>query len=162
MSAGNSDTLDQLPHRPPFLFLTDVLHLERRRRGEAIWRVTGREDYLRGHFPSDPIVPGVLITEALAQLAGLVAFFSGTDSDQATHGASANASPAKLAHIDCRFDSAVRPPAEIHLSAETVREFGRLWQFAVSARVETTVVARGRLTLAGPIDGTEDGAAPSS
>ena len=62
--------IDRLPHRPPFRFVTELRCVDPSA-FEAVWSVSGEEDFFRGHFPGEPIVPGVLITEALAQTAGL-------------------------------------------------------------------------------------------
>jgi 3-hydroxyacyl-[acyl-carrier-protein] dehydratase len=130
--------LDSLPHRPPFLFLTDLLE-RTAERGEAIWRVTGHEPFFEGHFPDAPLVPGTLLTEAMAQLSGLVAFAAGEG----------GAAPfAKLVHVDIRFKESVAPPAEIHLFSRSCGVFGKLHQFDVTARSAGRVVARGRLVLA--------------
>lgn len=144
--------LELLPHRPPFRFLTEVMRIEFGKYGEAVWRVTGAEDFLEGHFPSEPIVPGVLITEALAQLSGLVAFFGGpadNGSDKLAYSAvSPDRKAGRLAHIECRFNRTVTPPAEIRLQTERYRVVENLHQFEVGASVGGDLVAKGRLTLA--------------
>ena len=66
--------LKQLPHRYPFLLVDRVLELERNTRITAVKNVTFNEPYFMGHFPGHPVMPGVLILEALAQAAGLLAF----------------------------------------------------------------------------------------
>lgn len=142
MTSGGGDILDALPHRPPFRFISSVLHLHEREAGEAVWHVSGDEAFFAGHFPGRPIVPGVLITEALAQLSGLVAFYQGDEGPTGTLG--------KLAHVDVRFLDAVRPPADIALRARVARVYGGLWQFEAHAAVGGAVVSRGRLTLADP------------
>jgi 3-hydroxyacyl-[acyl-carrier-protein] dehydratase len=128
--------LARLPHRAPFRFITRLMALEPGRCGEGVWSVRGNEDFFNGHFPGDPIVPGVLICEALAQLSGLVGL----------HGAGAVAG--RLVHTDVRFDGSVRPPAEIVLRAAQIRALGQLRQFEVTACVGQEAVARGQLTLA--------------
>ncbi len=130
------DPLAHLPHRDPFRFLSRLLSLAPGDRGEAVWSVSGREPFFQGHFPGAPIVPGVLISEALAQLSGIVAF----------HGSGPR--PGRLAHIDIRIDSAVRPPAEVLLKSAQTRALGSLRQFEVSASVNNVIAARGTLTLA--------------
>jgi 3-hydroxyacyl-[acyl-carrier-protein] dehydratase len=136
-----ADILDALPHRPPFRFLTRVTALRHGESGDAIWCVDGSESFFVGHFPGNPIVPGLLVTEALAQLSGLVGFLRKDATPAATTG--------RLAHTDIRFKDAVAPPAELNLSSRLTRTFGALCQFEVEARCHTRVVARGRLTLAG-------------
>ena len=66
--------LKQLPHRYPFLLVDKVIELERNQRIRAIKNVTFNEPFFSGHFPGRPVMPGVLILEALAQAAGLLAF----------------------------------------------------------------------------------------
>lgn len=152
MTPLSQDTLELLPHKPPFRFLTSLQRIDPGQRGEALWRVTGEEDFLKGHFPSDPIVPGVLIIEALAQLSGLVAILGGPSGDGINETAGAESSAdgiiGRLAHMECRFHRAVTPPAEIRLRSKQHGVFQKLYQYEVEAAVGDAVVARGRLTLA--------------
>lgn len=125
--------IQRLPHRPPFLFLTGLDVLEPGIRGAGRWRVDGTESFLQGHFPSAPIVPEVLIAEALAQLAGLVAEGGGEG---------------RLAHVNVTFAARVHPPAVIDLVATAQRSIEGLWLFDVGARARGDEVACGTLSLA--------------
>ena len=128
-----SNPLDRLPHADPFRFVTRAEVVVADDHARAVWAVTGAEAFFAGHFPGRPLVPGVLIAEALAQAAGLVA------------------APAdgvgKLAHVDVRFDRPIVPPAEVVLLAKLVRKVVNLRQFEVSAVVAGQTVARGTLAL---------------
>jgi len=140
--------LSGLPHREPFLFVSEVVEIEPEVRGTAVWRVSGSEDFFRGHFPGNPVVPGVLLGEALAQLAGLVAF-SGPSI--------AGERGARLARIDVKFPLAVVPPAEIQLQAVQTRQLDSLVMFDVRANVLGNMVAIGSLVLATVGAGDEPG-----
>jgi 3-hydroxyacyl-[acyl-carrier-protein] dehydratase len=136
MSGGHSALLDRLPHRPPFRFVTQNISIEPGVRGDGEWFVQGNEVFLTGHFPGNPIVPGVLIAEALAKFSGLVIATEAVAHD------------GRLAHLDVRFVHAVVPPARIRLESLVHRTLGQLVQFEVIARSEGQVCARGSLTLA--------------
>jgi 3-hydroxyacyl-[acyl-carrier-protein] dehydratase len=60
-----------LPHRPPFLFVDEITALTPGKSASGLWRLTGKEDFFRGHFPGRPLLPGVLMVEAMAQLGGI-------------------------------------------------------------------------------------------
>ena len=131
------DPLSLLPHREPFRFLTSLLSLRPGQDGVAAWEISGDEDFFRGHFPGDPIVPGVLLTEAAAQLAGLVLC-----SDTPGPGPGA-----RLARTDMKFPAACRPPTTVTLTATQVRVIGALALFDVTATATDVVVATGSVTL---------------
>lgn len=150
MTGENADILDALPHRPPFRFLTEIVHFTERESGEAVWRVSGDEAFFAGHFPGQPIVPGVLIAEALAQLSGLVAFLERCDCGDTSEQSKFKPLQGRLANIDVRFSKAVTPPAEIMLRSRLDRVFEALGQCTVEARVGDKIVARGRVTVACP------------
>jgi 3-hydroxyacyl-[acyl-carrier-protein] dehydratase len=126
--------LDHVPHAEPFRFVTKLNQLKAGEFVEGVWAVTGSEAFFAGHFPGNPLVPGVLIAEALAQVSGLIE----------TSGASRQG---KLAHVDVRFEQPVAPPADILLKSRLNRAVGALQQFDVSAEVKGVVVARGTIAL---------------
>jgi 3-hydroxyacyl-[acyl-carrier-protein] dehydratase len=127
--------LDRLPHAEPFRFVTRLKQLTAGDNAEGVWAVTGNEAFFSGHFPGNPIVPGVLIAEAMAQLSGLIS---------PPESGSGNG---KLVHVDVRFEKSVSPPAEILLQSKLVRKVVSLQQFEVSASVDGSTVARGTLAL---------------
>jgi 3-hydroxyacyl-[acyl-carrier-protein] dehydratase len=131
-----ADALSHLPHQPPFRFVSRLIRLEPGQSAEGVWSVSGQEDFFRGHFPGRPIVPGVLIAEALAQLSGLAAHAPGGDG--------------RLVQVDVRFESAVTPPADIVLHSRLQRVAGSLSQYEVKAMCGQTTVASGVITLSWP------------
>ena len=143
MPTSNDDGLSRLPHRDPFRFLSRVSQIKEGESGEAVWSLTGTEPFFAGRFPGNPLVPGVLIAEAMAQLSGLV---GPTVSNEG-----------KLVHVDVRFDRPVAPPAEIILRSRHLRTIGILQQFEVSASIGQETVARGMLTLSRPREGGPGG-----
>lgn len=72
------DPLEVLPHRPPFLFLDEVVRLEPGVGAAGRWRLHGDEDFFSGHFPGRPTLPGVLMLEAIAQLGAYAVLAGGT------------------------------------------------------------------------------------
>jgi 3-hydroxyacyl-[acyl-carrier-protein] dehydratase len=128
-----TDVLQRLPHGPPFRFVSRLTAIEPGKSAQGIWSVAGSEDFFKGHFPDRPIVPGVLIAEALAQISGLAANIANSDG--------------RLAQVDVRFDGAVVPPAEIQLRTRLTRQIGALTLYEVEASCGSTIVARGNITL---------------
>jgi 3-hydroxyacyl-[acyl-carrier-protein] dehydratase len=136
---GRAEIEEILPHRDPFLFLDEVVELEPGVRVVARKRVRPDEWYLSGHFPGRPIMPGVLIVEAMAQT-GAVAVLA----DEANRG--------KLALFagidDVRFKRIVEPGDELVLTCELERVRGPIGRGRAEARVDGHLAARGVLTFA--------------
>jgi len=108
----------------------------------AIKNVTGSEEFFQGHFPGEPVMPGVLIMEALAQAAGILAFKT----------AGEKPTPNSLfffAGIDeARFKKPVLPGDQLHLHVEIERHMRGVWKFRAEARVDGQLVAEARLMSA--------------
>jgi 3-hydroxyacyl-[acyl-carrier-protein] dehydratase len=138
-SLGRREIEEILPHREPFLLLDEVVELEPGTRAVGRKRVREDEWYLRGHFPGRPIMPGVLIVEAMAQT-GAVAVLA----DEANRG--------KLALFagidDVRFKRIVEPGDELELTCELERVRGPIGRGKATATVDGELAARGTLTFA--------------
>ena len=114
------------------------------------WVLDGTEDFFKGHFPNQPLLPGVLITESLAQLAGFIPQAATIiDADQTDIGKQ-KPIPFKLAQAEMRFEKSVSPPSSLNLEAKLERALGSLWLFNVQARLGDNSIARGSLTLSLP------------
>lgn len=121
--------LKQLPHRYPFLLVDKVTELERNTRIKAIKNVTFNEPYFMGHFPGRPVMPGVLILEALAQAAGLLAFDAmGKVPDE-------NNIYYFVGIDGARFKRPVEPGDQLILEIELDRIKGGIYKFKGCARV---------------------------
>jgi 3-hydroxyacyl-[acyl-carrier-protein] dehydratase len=128
-----------LPHREPFLLIDEVLELEPGARVAARKVVRPDEWYLAGHFPGRPVMPGVLIVEALAQT-GAVAVLSKEEN---------RGKLALFAGIDeLRFRRVVEPGDELALTCELDRVRGPIGRGKASARVAGDLAVRGTLTFA--------------
>ena len=136
---GRREIEEILPHREPFLLLDEILELEAGVRVVARKRVREDEWYLAGHFPGRPIMPGVLLVEAMAQTGavavladdenrGKLALFAGID--------------------DVRFKRIVEPGDEIELTCELERVRGPIGRGKATATVDGVLAARGTLTFA--------------
>lgn len=103
---------DRLPHRYPFLLLDRVIELEEGRRAVGIKNVTVNEPFFNGHFPVLPVMPGVLVLEALAQLAGVVLY----------NGIGSQGKIPLFAGIDnARFRRVVHPGDQLRLEVDVMR-----------------------------------------
>lgn len=132
-------SISGLPHRPPFVFVRQLLRCEPGAVAECSSRFERDDPILAGHFPGNPLVPGVILTEALAQTAGIAAASGFPEGTRPLFLLSAIRA--------MKFFAAVRPEEEITLRAEKLAQVGALWQFKVEARVGALLVAEGQLVL---------------
>src|SRR5882724_3646198 len=136
-----NDPLDSLPHGPDFRFIDRVVKLEPGKSGSGEYTVRGDEPFLRGHFPGEPIFPGVLLVEAAAQLAGVVA-----QSDP-------QIPPLKNLKLtalrNVKILGTAKPGETIELHAEITGRLGNLVQAQVTAKVRNEIILTAELTLSG-------------
>jgi len=134
--------LKRLPHRYPFLLVDRVLECRPGESIRALKNVTYNEPFFPGHFPTRPVMPGVMIIEALAQTAGILAF--------ATAGTVPNEeSRFYFVGIDkARFRKPVEPGDQLILSAQLERSFKGIWRFSTIARVGEDEVAHAEMMVA--------------
>lgn len=129
------EILKHLPHRYPFLLIDRVTHFEPGKRLVGYKNVTYNEPFFLGHFPQRPVMPGVLIMEALAQATGLLAFRS--EERQAERN-----SLYYFVGIDkARFKKPVEPGDRLVLEVDLIRTKRGIWVFDTHARVDDKVVA---------------------
>lgn len=135
---------DILPHRPPFLFVDRVCAFQPGKEIVAEKHLNEDEGFFRGHFPGRPIMPGVLVTEALAQTGGLLLGLTLRDSP-----AAGEPPPADLflASVDVKFLSPAVPGDTLRLKAALKKRFGPLALFKVRAEVNGRLVAKGTISL---------------
>jgi 3-hydroxymyristoyl/3-hydroxydecanoyl-(acyl carrier protein) dehydratase len=140
-----ADLLQVLPHRPPFLFVDRVTKFELQKSIVAERTLHAEEPQFAGHFPGRPVMPGVLVTEALAQTSGLLIGLS--------EKLVAFAPPDRpkvffLGVTNLKFTHPAVPGDTLVLRATSDRNFGGLFRFNVEAAVGRNLIATGSLTLA--------------
>jgi len=132
--------LELIPHRYPFLLVDRVVEFERRRRVVAIKNVTFNEPFFLGHFPGAPVMPGVLIIEALAQAAAVLILLEVEDRRQ------------KLVYFtgidECRFRRPVVPGDQLRLELDVLRLRPRAAKMRAVATVDGEVAAEATLMSA--------------
>jgi 3-hydroxyacyl-[acyl-carrier-protein] dehydratase len=132
------DIQHYLPHRYPFLFVDRIIELERYRRAVGLKNVTHNEPFFLGHFPERPVMPGVLILEAMAQVAGVLAFYS--------LGGRQGHLPLFTGIDNAKFRAPVVPGDQLRMELEVTRRRGdRIWLFAGRATVDGKLAAEADL-----------------
>lgn len=125
--------MDLIPHRPPFLMIDRVTEIVSGTSAVGIKEVTADEDYFKGHFPGHPIMPGVLIIEAMAQTSAVLVVESmGKEGGNLVYFMSVD---------QARFRKPVFPGDRLCLHVEKQHSRGRVWRFRGEARVDEEVKA---------------------
>ncbi len=141
---GPSELLPLLPHRPPFLFVDRVMAIEAYKSITAERSMRPEEPFFAGHFPGHPIMPGVLVAEALAQTCGLLLGLS----DYVSGDRTARPRMFHLAATKLKFTSPAVPGDILVLNSTCQKSLSGLHSFNVEARVRGNIVACGSLALA--------------
>lgn len=137
-----NEILQYLPHRYPFLLVDRILELEEGKRVLAVKNVTINEPFFPGHFPHLPVMPGVLILEAMAQAAAVLSFKTmGQKPDEN--------SVVYFAGIDkARFKRPVTPGDQLLLEVHILRTMRNIWKYQAVARVGEEITAEAELMCA--------------
>ncbi len=139
MKMNINEVKNFLPHRYPFLLVDRVLELEVGKSLVAIKNITFNEPQFTGHFPSQPIMPGVLIVEALAQATGILAFKSEV-------GKPIDGQIYMLVGVDkVRFKQMVEPGDQLRLEVEVMTVKRGIWKFKCKALVDGKIVTTAEL-----------------
>jgi 3-hydroxyacyl-[acyl-carrier-protein] dehydratase len=137
-TAEPADILKLLPHRYPFLLVDRIIDMDGDRSAIGIKNVTANEPYFQGHFPGNPVMPGVLIIEGMAQTAGALCM---------RH---LDVQPPPLVYfmsIDkARFRRPVFPGDTLHYHVQKMRNRGRVWRFRAQAQVDGNLVAEAEVS----------------
>ena len=126
-----------LPHRYPFLLVDRIIELEPYKSVVGIKNVTANEPFFQGHFPGDPIMPGVLIMEAMAQVGGILARLSIPGVMERE-----NANPIRFVAMDkVKFRKPVIPGDQLRFEIDPLRVGSKVWKVEGKAYVEGQLVA---------------------
>jgi len=131
--------MEAIPHRYPFLLVDKIVDVEKGETAVGVKNVTINEPFFPGHFPQKPVMPGVLILEAMAQTAGVLAIdFLGED---------AKGKVVYFMGIDgAKFRQPVVPGDQLRMKVTKTRGGGAVWKFDAEATVDGQVVAQAKLT----------------
>lgn len=132
------ELMQLLPHRYPFLLIDKIVDVDGDNAATGIKNVTVNEPHFTGHFPGQPVMPGVLIVEAMAQTAGAICI--------------KNASNGKPSHVyfmtidNAKFRRPVVPGDRLEIRVEKLKQRGSIWRFACEATVDGGKVAEGTIS----------------
>lgn len=125
-----------LPHRYPFLMVDRIIELEPNAKAVGIKNVTVNEPFFQGHFPGNPIMPGVLIVEAMAQIAGVLAFGSGVQGNAVFF----------MSIEKAKFRKPVVPGDQLKMEIKVLQQRGNVWKFSGVGIVDEKVAAEADFT----------------
>ena len=127
---NKNQIMNLLPHREPMLLIDELINIKKLKSATAIVNVRKDSFYVQGHFPDEPVMPGVLIVEAFGQAA---AALTAAGIDKKTY----ENKLVFLMTIDkARFRNPVIPDCELHLEIEAIRSHGRVWKYKGTAKVD--------------------------
>ncbi len=130
MKLSKKDIADLLPHREPMLLIDELIDIKKLTSATAIMNVKKDAFYVNGHFPENPVMPGVLIVEAFGQAAAALT----------AHGIDKEEYKDKLVFLmsveKARFRNPVIPDCKLELKVEAIRSHGRVWKYKGEAYVE--------------------------
>ncbi|HOA83237.1 MAG TPA: 3-hydroxyacyl-ACP dehydratase FabZ [Thermodesulfovibrio thiophilus] len=130
------EIMNILPHRYPFLLVDRVLELIPDKKAIGIKNVTMNEPFFQGHFPGNPVMPGVLIIEAMAQVAGILAFKSGIEGTGVLF----------LSIEKVKFRKPITPGDQIRFEVNVMHRRGGVWKFSGTAKVNDTLTTEAEFT----------------
>ena len=133
-----NDIMKYLPHRYPFLLVDRIIDLQPGERISGIKNVTFNEPFFQGHFPGQPIMPGVLIVEAMAQVAGVMAFRSGVEGT--------GRSVYFMSIEKAKFRRPVIPGDQLKLDIKVLQQRGNVWKFSGTATVDGKLASEAEFT----------------
>ena len=129
MTLDKSQIASLLPHREPMLLIDELKDIKKLHSATAIMHVKKDAFYVQGHFPDNPVMPGVLIVEAFGQAAAALT----------AHGIDPKEYANKLVYLmsveKAKFRNPVLPDCELHLEIEAIRSHGRVWKYKGTAKV---------------------------
>jgi 3-hydroxyacyl-[acyl-carrier-protein] dehydratase len=136
-----------LPHRFPFLLVDRIIDLKPNVKAVGIKNVTINEPFFQGHFPNYPIMPGVLIVEAMAQVAGILAFHSGAKGNTIYF----------MSIEKAKFRKPVVPGDQLRFEVTILQQRSNVWKFTAEAFIEDKLVAEAEFTAMVSEEGLTNG-----
>jgi 3-hydroxyacyl-[acyl-carrier-protein] dehydratase len=138
-AADIQQIMDLLPHRYPFLLIDRIIEIRGDESCIGIKNVTINEPHFQGHFPAQPVMPGVLLIEGMAQTAGALCVF-----------AQGRSGPPKLVYFmtidNAKFRKPVIPGDTVEYHVRKIRRRSNIWRFAAEARVDGAKVAEAEVS----------------
>lgn len=131
-----NEIMKLLPHRYPFLLVDRIADFKPGVSATGVKNVTINEPFFQGHFPGQPIMPGVLIIEAMAQVAGVMAFRSGVEGKSVFFMSIDNA----------KFRRPVVPGDQVMMNIKVLKQRGNVWRFSGTATVDGKLVSEAEFT----------------
>ncbi|MDA8432519.1 MAG: 3-hydroxyacyl-ACP dehydratase FabZ [Nitrospiraceae bacterium] len=131
-----TEIMKLLPHRYPFLLVDKIVDLKPGESAIGLKNVTINEPFFQGHFPGQPIMPGVLVIEAMAQVAGVMAFKSGMEGKSVYF----------MSIDNVKFRRPIVPGDQLMMDIKVLKQRGNVWRFSGSATVDGKLVSEAEFT----------------